>query len=115
MELRPLFEEVALHNPQPLLRHDRKTTSIQCFVESHLVANHFFDIPTKVSAVRRTIATVPCTLAACFLHTAMSLKSDPAGSTAPKYSFNQATIFFSRVVSAVVRIQLVCRLATGLQ
>src|SRR5258708_313040 len=42
-----LLEEVTLHHPQPLLRHDCETTSDQRFVKSHLLANHIFHIPAK--------------------------------------------------------------------
>src|SRR6266566_9705767 len=46
-----LVEEFSLHHPQPLLRHDRETTSIQCFLKSHFLADHVFHIPAK--GVRR--------------------------------------------------------------
>src|SRR6266699_1025004 len=46
-----LVEEFALHHPQPLLRHDRETTSIQCFLKSHFLADHIFHISAK--GVRR--------------------------------------------------------------
>src|SRR2546423_3239584 len=95
-----LVEEFALHHPQPLLRHDRETTPIQCFLKSHFLADHIFHIPPKVSAVRRTIATEPWTLFACFLYTTISLNGAPWCNTGPKYSFSHTSKFFSRVVSA---------------
>src|SRR5437016_875025 len=51
-------------------------------------------------AVRRTIATEPWTLSACFLYTTISLNGAPWCNTGPKYSFSHTTKFFARVVSA---------------